>query len=109
MNDDIAIAKPEIPDCEHWKEYQQASKEKELIGQYLTSHPLNIYYMETLMCNGLDVMLSEDLEEYKGKELCFGGIITTAFEGKTKNGKDYGKITLTDYSNSYEFPLFGKD
>ena len=109
LNDDIAIAKPEIPDCEHWKEYQQASKEKELIGQYLTSHPLNIYYMETLMCNGLDVMLSEDLEEYKGKELCFGGIITTAFEGKTKNGKDYGKITLTDYSNSYEFPLFGKD
>ncbi|MBR2980944.1 MAG: DNA polymerase III subunit alpha [Odoribacter sp.] len=108
MND-IAIVKPEIPDCEHWKEYQQASKEKELIGQFLTSHPLNIYHIEMLMCEGLELMANGDMNELKNKEVCFGGIITAMREGKTKNGKDFAIITLTDYVTSAEFPLFGKD
>ena len=106
---DITIAKPEIPDCEHWTEYQQASKEKELIGQYLTSHPLNLHFIEMSMCESLEVMNSEDLEELKGKDLYFGGIITAFREGKTKNGKDYATIMLNDYANAHEFPLFGKD
>lgn len=108
MND-VAIVKPEIPDCEPWKEYQQASKEKELIGQFLTSHPLNLYHIEMLMCKGLELMVNENLDEFKGQEVCFGGIITAMREGKTKNGKDFAVITLTDYVTSYEFALFGKD
>ena len=108
MND-ITIAKPEIPDCEHWKEYEQASKEKELIGQYLTSHPLNLHFIEMQMCSSMDIFNSEDLNELKGKDFSFGGIITAAREGKTKNGKDYAILTLTDYSNTHEFTLFGKD
>ena len=103
------IAKPRIPDCEPWHEYEKAQKEKELIGIYLTSHPLDPYRLEMqLLCTPLE-QLNQGLEAFNGKEITIAGLITAKREGKAKNGKDFGFITLEDFSGTYELAFFGKD
>lgn len=103
------IAKPAIPDCEPWHDYEKSKKEKELIGIYLTSHPLDPYKLEMqLLCKPVEE-LNTNLESFKNKEVTIAGIITAKREGKTKNGKDFGIITIEDFSGTYELPFFGKD
>lgn len=103
------IAKPAIPDCEPWHDYEKSKKEKELIGIYLTSHPLDPYKLEMqLLCKPVEE-LNTNLESFKNKEVTIAGIITGRREGKTKNGKDFGIITIEDFSGTYELPFFGKD
>jgi DNA polymerase-3 subunit alpha len=105
----IAIAKPEIPACETWSDLVRLNREKELIGIYLSAHPLDAYrVILTRVCNtgiaGLD-----NREELKGKELLLGGIVTAFREGITKRGSPYGVITLEDFTGSGDIALFGND
>ena len=103
------IAKPVIPDCEPWHDYEKSKKEKELIGIYLTSHPLDPYKLEMqLLCKPVEE-LNSNLASFKNREITIAGIITSRREGKTKNGKDFGIITIEDFSGTYELPFFGKD
>lgn len=107
--DGFEVSKPNIPDCEPWHDYEKSKKEKELIGIYLTSHPLDPYKLEMKwICTPVEE-LNNSLETFKGKEINIAGIITAKREGKTKNGKDFGILTLEDFSGTYELPFFGKD
>lgn len=103
------VAKPSIPLCEPWHDYEKSKKEKELIGIYLTSHPLDPYKLEMcVLCTEVET-LTTDMAKYSGREVMIGGIITAIREGKTKNGKDFGILTLEDYSGTIELPFFGRD
>ncbi len=103
------VAKPNIPDCEPWHDYEKSKKEKELIGIYLTSHPLDPYKLEMQsLCKPVEE-LNNDLEQFKNQDITIAGIVTSIREGKTKNGKDFGIITIEDFSGTYELPFFGKD
>lgn len=105
----IEIAKPHIPDCEEWSNLTKLNKEKELIGIYLSAHPLDNYKLEMeCFCN---TKLSEfrDLKNLKGKEVTFSGIVTGVKNSITRKGKPYGVFTLEDYSDSYSITLFGLD
>ena len=107
--DGFEVTKPNIPDCEPWHDYEKSKKEKELIGIYLTSHPLDPYKLEMqLLCTPVEE-LNSGLETFKGKEINIAGIITAKREGKTKTGKDFGILTLEDFSGTYELAFFGKD
>ena len=107
--DGFEVTKPNIPDCELWHDYEKSKKEKELIGIYLTSHPLDPYKLEMqLLCTPVEE-LNSGLETFKGKEINIAGIITAKREGKTKTGKDFGILTLEDFSGTYELAFFGKD
>ncbi len=103
------VSKPVIPDCEPWHDYEKSKNEKDLIGIYLTSHPLDLYKLEMkMLCTPLDE-LNAGLENFKGKELTIAGIITAQRVGKTKNGKDFGILTIEDFGGAYELAFFGKD
>ncbi len=103
----IEIAKPEIPYAPEWSALQKLNREREMIGIYLSAHPLDDYNLEiNYLCNSNTQEL-KDLEAKKGKKLRIGGIVSGIRHGMSKNGKPYGILTLEDYQGVHEFPLFG--
>ncbi|MGL5682257.1 MAG: DNA polymerase III subunit alpha [Marinifilaceae bacterium] len=107
--DGYEVAKPNMPMCEPWHDYEKSKKEKELIGIYLTSHPLDPYKLEMcLLCTNIE-QLNTDMERFSGRDVMIGGLITNVREGKTKAGKDFGILTIEDYSGTMELPFFGRD
>ncbi|MDH6535190.1 DNA polymerase III subunit alpha [Parabacteroides sp. 52] len=105
----IAISKPEIPVCERWSDLERLNKEKDLVGIYLSAHPLDEYrIILTYVCNTGVVELN-DRESLKGRELLLGGIVTDFREGITKTGKPYGILKIEDFTGSAEIALFGND
>lgn len=103
------VAKPPIPLCEPWNDLEKSKKEKELIGIYLTSHPLDSYKLEIkALCTPLDE-LNNNLAAFREKEVTIAGIIVNIREGKTKKGNDFGILTLEDFNGTYELPFFGED
>ncbi len=104
-----SITKPTIPNCEEFSILEKLNREKDLIGIYLSAHPLDVYKLElkhfcTTKCNELD-----DLEKLKGKEIKLGGMVVGSRSGTTKKGNPFGIMTLEDYSGSHEFAFFGRD
>lgn len=109
MDSGFEIQKPELPKVEGWSKLENLSKEKELIGIYLSAHPLDDYKLEVdSFCN---VTLSEmkDPTQLIGRELSFAGIVSEAKVLTTKKGNFYGRLTIEDFTDSYEITLFGKD
>jgi len=106
------IQKPMIPNCQEWPKIVMLEKEKNLIGIYLSAHPLDDYKFEIKhFCTpGISFSaLNENLSSFKGKDLSFGGMVTEAHEGISKNGKPFSKMTISDYTDSYTFFFFGND
>jgi DNA polymerase-3 subunit alpha len=120
------IPEPAMPDCEEWALIEKLKYEKEVIGIYLTGHPLDNYKLELeRYCNsnitdlktmqkarsgegGEDVMNAFAQLRKKG-ELSIGGLVANAQHKMTKTGKPFGTFVLEDYNESYEFALFGDD
>lgn len=106
---DTHIAKPEFPKGEEPSSLQTLNDERDLIGIYLSSHPLDDFKTEiTHFCR---TKLSDiaDLTEHKGKELTVAGMVTSTRVGTTKNGKPFSIFKLEDFYGSFEFALFGSD
>lgn len=107
-----AVKKPDIPQVEEWAKLILLEKEKSLIGIYLTAHPLDDYRLEIESFCSRDVFLKDlnnDIEKYKNKDLAFGGMVTATREATSKNGNPFSSFTLSDYTDSLEFFLFGQD
>lgn len=107
-----AVKKPEIPPVEEWAKLILLEKEKNLIGIYLTSHPLDDFKLELECFCSRDITLKElnnDIEKYKGKDFTFGGMVTASRESTSKNGNPFSSLTLSDYTDSYEMFFFGQD
>jgi len=106
----VEIKKPEIPEGPEWSIFEKLKYEKEHIGVYLSSHPLDNYKLEIkLLCNTQINQLNENLANFKGKDITFAAIVTDVKHFTTKTGKFYGTITLEDYTGSLSINLFGKD
>jgi DNA polymerase-3 subunit alpha len=85
------------------------NKERELIGIYLSAHPLDEYKIVlNYVCN-VGMSEIEDKDALKNKEVIFGGLVTNTREGITKNGKPFMIIRIEDFTGSGEIPLFGDD
>jgi DNA polymerase III subunit alpha len=103
------LQKPEPPQVEAWSKLENLSKEKELIGIYLSAHPLDDFKLEVdNFCNTNLSDLNEP-ESMNGREITVAGIVSHASVLPTKKGTFYGRLTIEDFTDSYEFTLFGKD
>ncbi|NOY38476.1 MAG: DNA polymerase III subunit alpha [Chlorobi bacterium] len=106
---ELHILPPEPPEGEPWSKVETLSREKEIIGIYLSSHPLDEYQLEIgQFCNATLADL-EDLYLLLNKEITVAGIVTFTKEGISKNNKPYGTLTIQDYTGSFRFILFNSE
>ena len=105
----VEIAKPEIPPFEPWNSLDRLNRERELVGIYLSAHPLDDYAI--ILENVCNTHMSDlaDKSALVNRELTMGGIVTNVREGRTRNDKPFGIVKLEDYSGSGEIPFFGND
>ncbi len=106
---DVQLDEPVIPKCEPWNVMEELSKEKEMIGIYISGHPLDDYKTEIKYFCNARVEILKNMDALEGKELSFAGIITDVQHRISKNGKPWGLFTFEDYSEAYEFRLFNED
>ncbi len=108
----VMVKKPEMPklsEGEGWGKLEMLDKEREVIGIYLSGHPLDDYrILIENYCNATASEL-EDLEANKGREMVIGGMITKVQHLTNKNGKPFGKFTIEDFSGSHEFMIFSNE
>jgi DNA polymerase-3 subunit alpha len=97
-------AKLELPDIPEWSEQEKLAFEKEMVGFYLTGHPLDDYREDILAVT--DTNLTEKKEWNEGQTLRVGGLIRDLKVKKTKKGKPMGIIILEDISGTTEVVVF---
>ena len=103
------LVRPEPAPCPDWSKLERLNKEKEVIGIYLSSHPLDDFRLEiSTFCNATLADL-QNLSEFANREVCVAGIVSDTRSGVTRNGKPFGGFTLQDYTDSFSFLLFDKD
>ncbi len=102
---------PPLPDCERWSSVEQCKYEKEVIGFYISGHPLNDYKYEMRYFMNINVSQLNDLESLVPlREVKFGGIVTAANFGiSQRRGTPYGSFVIEDYDGSYELMLFNDE
>ncbi|WP_281322860.1 DNA polymerase III subunit alpha [Flavobacterium aestivum] len=106
---DVQIAEPIVPPCEDWSTMEKLAKEKEVVGIYISGHPLDDYKFEMKYFCNAKLEALKNMEQYVGKNLTFGGIITNVQHRVAKNGKGWGTFMLEGYDESYEFKIFGEE
>lgn len=106
---EVEIATPEIVRASAWSDLERLNKERELVGIYLSAHPLDEFsvILENV-CNIHMAQLS-DLTPLQNHDLTLGGIVTGVREGYTKTGKPFGVAKVEDYSGTAEFAFFGNE
>lgn len=112
MGMNIQTVHPAIPDnVVMWSDLERLNKERDLVGIYLSAHPLDEYSLILKhVCSVHLCELSDKVELAKRTgELTFGGIVTNVRQGMTKTNKPFGIVTMEDFSGSGELPLFGED
>ena len=106
---DVQIAEPTVPPCEDWSTMEKLAKEKEVVGIYISGHPLDDYIFEMkYFCNSKLENL-KNLGSHIGKNLTFAGIVTNVQYKTAKNGKDWAMFTLEGYDESHEFRIFDEE
>ena len=106
---DIQLPEPIIPDCETWGTMELLGKEKEVVGIYISAHPLDDFKNELKFCNATLAYFKEDLKKFVGMNLSFAGIVTDVQHRISKAGKGWASFFVEDYNESYEFRIFGED
>jgi DNA polymerase-3 subunit alpha len=103
----IEVATPTIPKAEPWSQLERLNRERDLVGMYLSAHPLDPYYMEVTY--GCDTPLAEVNSRSKklDQELTMGGLVVDFQTRMGKKGGQFGILKIEDYSGSFEFMLFG--
>lgn len=113
MASDIAVATPPLPKAEPWSSIERLGKEKELVGIYLSAHPLDEYAIVLRhLCNTscAEVGDRDNREELSQRgELTFGGMVTKVNTRYNKRGEPFGIVTIEDFEGPGELALFGDD
>ena len=113
-DDAVDVIHPPIPKGEKWATIEKLNKERDLVGVYLSAHPLDEYgVILNHLCNTHAAEIARDMnmdELAKRDEITFGGIITAVNERfSQKTGKPFGFVTIEDFEGSGELALFGDD
>ena len=109
--DEVEIATPPVPKAEgRWSDIERLNKERDLVGIYLSAHPLDEYkIILDNLCNTRCVELADVSNLRDREDIIIGGIVTGVRTGFTKNGKPFGIVVIEDFDGSGEVPLFGED
>lgn len=106
---EVQIAEPSIPPCEEWGTMEKLAKEREVVGIYISGHPLDDFKIEMkTFCNATLAMFN-DLQPYVNRELTFGGVVTDVQHRVSKQGKGWAMFTVEDYNDNFEFRIFGEE
>ena len=108
-NAEVDIQKPEPLPHEPWTKLEMLNKEREVIGIYLSSHPLDDFSVIIRHYCHSTLGDLQDLPSMKNKDFTVAGMVTSVTHLTTKTGKPYGRFTIEDYNSSHEFVLFSKD
>jgi DNA polymerase-3 subunit alpha len=106
---DIQIAEPIVPPCEEWSTMEKLAREKEVVGIYISGHPLDDYKFEMEYFCNVKLEQLKSLESLVGKTVSFGGIVTNIQHRTAKNGKGWATFLLEGYDESYEFRIFDEE
>ena len=103
----VEVATPVIPNGEPWSQLERLNRERDLVGMYLSAHPLDPYYMEVTY--GCDTPLADvnSHSDQLDRELTMGGLVVDFQTRMGKKGNQFGILKIEDYSGSFEFMLFG--
>jgi DNA polymerase-3 subunit alpha len=88
---------------------EKLAREREVVGIYISVHPLDDFKIEMKTFCNAEVSLFNDLETYVNRELTFGGVVTDVQHRVSKQGKGWALFTIEDYMDSYEFRVFGEE
>ena len=109
QNESSSLEPPVLPSVDKWKTMDLLSKEKEVVGVYISGHPLDDYKIEIeTFCNS-NISNLHDMENYKDKTLKLAVVVTEVEHRESKNGKKYAVVHVEDYFDSYKLMLFGND
>lgn len=106
---EVDTPEPIPPLVSEWSSLEKLRREKEIVGVYISGHPLDDYKLEMENYCNCDLNAVSNLAENQGRELKFAGIVTEFAHLTTKNGKPFGKMTVEDYVGSTTFFLFSDD
>lgn len=109
----VEIQTPPVPDCEAWSTMELLKRERELVGIYLSAHPLDDYAVVlNHMCNLHCPQIGREMDKKAFasiEELTFGGIVTSVSQRWTKTNKPFGIVTIEDFEGQGELALFGEE
>ena len=106
----IEIATPPIPQGERWSTIEKLNRERDLVGIYLSAHPLDDYsIILNSLCNTHCSELEDKEKLSQKEEVVLGGIVTTVRSKFTKKGEPCGFVTIEDFEGSGELALFGEE
>jgi DNA polymerase III subunit alpha len=109
LESQVDMATPIIPDAPEWSKLERLNKEKELVGIYISAHPLDEYrIILDNVCNTTMKDL-EDKNKLLNRDIIAAGVVVSLREARTKNGKLCGFVKIEDYSGTNELAFFGMD
>ena len=106
---EVQIPEPVVPPCEEWGTMEKLRREKEVVGIYISGHPLDDFKTEIKAFCNANIGCVNDLPSYVNRELTFAGVITDVQHRVSKNGKGWAAFTMEDYTDSFEFRIFGEE
>jgi DNA polymerase-3 subunit alpha len=111
LDEEIEIALPQVPKSDtRWSDVERLNKERDLVGIYLSAHPLDEFkIILDHLCNTKCVELADTQQLSDREDVILGGIVTAVRQKFTKTGKPCGFITIEDFYGSGEIALFGED
>ena len=108
--DAVEIATPPIPNADPWSSIERLNRERDLVGIYLSAHPLDDFKLVlTGMCNTHCAELDDKMALTKKEEIVLGGIVTEVKSKFTKTGKPCGFVTIEDFEGAGELAFFGEE
>ena len=107
--DAVAISTPPVPNADSWSAIERLNKERDLVGIYISGHPLDDYRIVlNSMCNTRCKELGDKMELLKKGHVTVGGMVTGVRHGFTKKNQAFGIVTMEDFDGPGELALFGE-
>ncbi|GGG39655.1 DNA polymerase III subunit alpha [Bizionia arctica] len=106
---DVQIEEPLVPPCEVWGTMEKLAREKEVVGIYISGHPLDDFRIEMKTFCNANLALLRDLDQFINRELTFGCVVSDVQHRVSKQGKGWAIFTVEDYTDSFEFRIFGEE
>ena len=105
----VDISKPKVGRIEPYGDIEKLNIEKEMVGLFITGHPLNQFKFEMNHLTNSEISKLTEMEKLRGRELKIGGIVSDVQHRTSKKGNPFGQFTLEDFNDNYTFYLFGQD
>lgn len=99
-------ARPKIPSALPWNKVTLLDKERELVGKFLSAHPLDPYYLDLTYGAGINLAQFADFSPREGSVISYGGIVTSAEERLTRKGSKMMIVKLEDFTGATDFVMF---